>query len=132
MKGLNKLNNDKTAPEWERIKKWLGGAEKNTKHPVQEHFERQAQKMSGGGIAGMDDDPNRLLQEIAPPGVGTLTPSPARTPLQMPEPLQPVAPPAPVVQPPVQAPEPQIPQQPMPTVPPPGTTSGQQDRKSVV
>lgn len=124
-KGSGTMNDEETAPEWERIKSWVGSRNPQSKHPVIEHMEREQrkdnpQKMDDGGMAGFNDgfDPNKILQEIAPPGVGTLTPSPAAP--QMQQPIQ--APPPPVPQPAapvVQTPAPQAPIAPTPQAPPP-------------
>jgi|HubBroStandDraft_2_1064218.scaffolds.fasta_scaffold02334_4 hypothetical protein len=105
---IQNLTDDETqTDEWEKIKDWAGGANKQAKHPLAQELERvkrrTPQKMDEGGVAG--DDPTKLLQEIAPPGTGTLTPSPARPPMPPPQapPMAQTPPPAPA---PVQTPPP--------------------------
>jgi hypothetical protein len=97
---IQNLTDDETqSDEWEKIKDWAGGANKQAKHPLAQEIERvkrrTPQKMDEGGVAG--DDSNDILQKIAPPGVGTLTPSPARAPIPTPQ------------APPMAQPQPQVP-----------------------
>lgn len=119
-KGSNTMNDEETAPEWDRIKSWVGARNPASKHPVIEHMEREQRKepqmMDDGGMAG---DPTKVLQEISnmgTPGSGIIAPPISQPPMQaavqapppvpqQPAPMaQPPAPRAPITPPPPQAP----------------------------
>jgi hypothetical protein len=130
---IQNLTDDETqTDEWEKIKDWAGGANKQPKHPIAQELERiqrrKPQKMDEGGVAG--DDPNKILQEIAPPGTGILTPSPARAPMPPPQ-VPPMAQTPPQAPSPVQTPPPAVPAQPAP-VPAPTAQNYDQQASSVL
>ena len=92
-----------SSPEWEAIKNYVGGANKQTKHPIQMEQERiqrrKPQHMDEGGVAGFSDD---LLKLSQPPGSGIIAPGLGQ----------------PTTQPPIQA----LPQPAIATVAPPAAT----------
>ena len=98
-----------SSDEWEQIKNYVGGANKQPKHPIQMEQERQnrrkPQHLDEGGTAGFSDDLLKLSQPagsgIIAPGLGQPPPQAAPQPPMAPR--QPVAPPA-AITPPVAAP----------------------------
>jgi hypothetical protein len=101
---------EESSEEWEKIKDFVGGANRKAKHPLQLEQERAKrrvpQHMEGGGTAGMSKDFPKLAQ---PPGTGVLVPGLGQAANQPPAvapqtpPQQPAAPPA-VATPPAAAP----------------------------
>lgn len=75
-KGLVSLADDDNSEEWEKIKSFVGSANKSAKHPLQMEQERiqrkKPQHLDEGGVAGMPDD---FLKLVEPQGAGTLAPS---------------------------------------------------------
>jgi hypothetical protein len=107
-----------SSPEWEAIKNYVGGANKQTKHPLQMEQERiqrrKPQHMDEGGTAGFSDD---LLKLSQPQGAGIIAPGLGQPPPQA-APQPPMAPTAPIAPPAVATPPPAAPAQPAPATAP--------------
>ena len=93
-----------SSDEWEAIKNYVGGANKQPKHPIQMEQERlnrrKPQHMDEGGTAGMSDDLLKLSQPagagVIALGLGQPPPQALAQPAQTPPmaPTAPIAPPA--------------------------------------
>jgi hypothetical protein len=119
---------DQNSEEWDRIKSFVGGANKPSKHPIQQEMERiqmrKPQHLDEGGIVDPLSDPTKQI--LAPQGAGIMTPSPYQA---APNPQTP----SPIAAQPRSQPSlpPQIPQMaaPMPTPTTPDTSYDQEASK---
>jgi hypothetical protein len=98
-------DNPENAEEWEKIKNYVGGANKQAKHPLQQEAERKQMKTPhydagvGGMGVGSPDDPNagtgldpESLKMLEPAGAGVIAPSIGGSTAPLPPPVAPQAP----------------------------------------
>ena len=106
-----------SSDEWEQIKNYVGGANRQSKHPLQMEQERiqrrKPQHMDEGGTAGFSDD---LLKLSQPQGAGVIAPGLGQ-PLPQAAPQPPMAPTAPIAPPVAQVPPSAATAQPAPDTP---------------
>ena len=62
-------NNENDTDDWEQIKGWVGGANKDTKHPIAQEIERLNRKKpqhfdEGGDVQMVPPDQNALRNAI--------------------------------------------------------------------
>lgn len=112
--GLVKMDNEESAPEWDRIKNWVMAKDTKYSHPVEDMVRRETMKdpehMAQGGVAGRDEE---LMKFLQPQGSGMIAPSAVGLPEtpELPIPQPPVTPPIPDPQTQALAPEVPMPPQ---------------------